>query len=61
MTEEEERYGINIKDKNIVNAGNFKSFKKNQKGLTVMCWFKVKDLKQAFHIVNQGGNHIIFK
>jgi len=46
---------IKLKDNKFVDAGNFKSFKKNQKGITVMCWFKTKDFSKNFHIINQGG------
>jgi hypothetical protein len=52
---EEEKFCLKLKDESYVDAGKFKSFKKNQKGITVMCWFNPKSLKKDFHIINQGG------
>jgi hypothetical protein len=46
-----ERKCVELKDENFIDAGNFKSFKSGQKGITVMCWFKPKDLNTNFHIV----------
>jgi hypothetical protein len=59
-----ERKCCKLTDSNFVDVGKFKSYKKGQKGITVMCWFKSTNLSSDFHIVrllykktkvNQGG------
>jgi hypothetical protein len=58
---EEKIYCLSLSNNQFVDCGNFKSFEKGQKGLTVMCWFKSSNLEAWQHLVNQGSILIKFR
>jgi len=46
---------LSLSNSQYVDCGDFKSWVNDQKGITVMCWFKSSNLDTWQHLVNQGG------